>query len=51
MQAQRTVWTILKILQWTQQYFSSKGVENPRLDAEVLLCAELQRIRVFLLRH
>ena len=28
MQEQKTVWTILKILQWTQQYFQSKGVEN-----------------------
>ena len=46
MQAQRTVWTILKILQWTQQYFSSKGVENPRLDAEVLLCAVLDKSRI-----
>ena len=46
MQVQRTVWTILKILQWTQQYFSSKGVENPRLDAEVLLCAVLDKSRI-----
>ena len=46
MQQQRTVWTILKILQWTQQYFSSKGVENPRLDAEVLLCAVLDKSRI-----
>lgn len=46
MQEQKTVWTILKILQWTQQYFQSKGVENPRLDAEVLLCAVLDKSRI-----
>lgn len=46
MQEQKTVWTILKILQWTQQYFQSKGMENPRLDAEVLLCAVLDKSRI-----
>lgn len=43
-----TVWTILKTLQWTQQYFGTKGVENPRLDAEVLLCAVLKCERITL---
>lgn len=44
-----TTWTILKILDWTKQYFSGKGLENPRLDAEVLLCAVLkcQRIKLY----
>lgn len=41
-----TTWTILKILDWTKQYFAEKGVENPRLDAEVLLCAVLQCQRI-----
>jgi release factor glutamine methyltransferase len=37
-------------LQWTQQYFSGKGLENPRLDAEVLLCDVLgcRRIDLFM---
>ena len=45
-----TVWTVYKILQWTQQYFSGKGLENPRLDAEVLLCDVLdcRRIDLFI---
>ena len=45
-----TVWTVNKILQWTQQYFSGKGLENPRLDAEVLLCDVLdcRRIDLFM---
>ena len=46
---EKPVWTILKILDWTKQYFKNKGVENPRLDAEVLLCAVLncERIRLY----
>jgi release factor glutamine methyltransferase len=46
----QTVWTVTKLLQWTQQYFSGKGLENPRLDAEVLLCDVLgcRRIDLFM---
>ena len=46
---EKPVWTILKILDWTKQYFKNKGVENPRLDAEVLLCAVLkcERIKLY----
>ena len=36
----------MKILNWTKQYFADKGVENPRLDAEVLLCAVLKCERI-----
>ena len=45
----KSVWTIMEILNWTKQYFEAKGVENPRLDAEVLLCAVLkcQRIKLY----
>lgn len=46
----KPVWTIIKILNWTKQYFADKGVENPRLDAEILLCAVLkcERIKLYL---
>ena len=46
----KAVWTIKEILNWTKQYFENKGVENPRLDAEVLLCAVLkcQRVKLYL---
>ena len=39
----------MEILNWTKQHFAAKGVENPRLDAEVLLCAVLkcQRIKLY----
>ena len=30
-------WTIGRVLSWTKQYFADKGVEQARLDAEVLL--------------
>ncbi len=43
-------WTVLKVLQWTTQYFSEKGFEQPRADAEVLLAHVLgvERIRLYL---
>ena len=44
----KPVWTIMKTLNWTKQYFADKGVENPRLDAEVLLCAVLNCERITL---
>ena len=44
----KPVWTIMKILNWTKQYFADKGVQNPRLDAEVLLCAVLKCERITL---
>lgn len=39
-------WTVLKILRWTADYFKEKGVENGRLDAEILLADALQLDRV-----
>jgi release factor glutamine methyltransferase len=43
-------WTILKIIQWTTQFFSSKGILQPRADAEVLLAhvLGLERIQLYL---
>jgi release factor glutamine methyltransferase len=39
-------WTLLKLLRWTTDYFADKGVDNPRLDAELLLAHVLQLDRV-----
>lgn len=47
----KEVWTIVKILDWTRQYFADKGIENPRLDAEILLCAVLSCPRINLYVH
>lgn len=44
-------WTIGTILQWTKQYFRDKGVDNPRLDAEVLLSCMLGKDRLYLYVH
>ncbi len=30
-------WTVQRIIQWTTEHFQKKGLDNPRLEAEVLL--------------
>ena len=39
-------WNILKLLQWTTAYFTSRSIENPRAGAEILLASVLQLERV-----
>lgn len=51
MAARNDVWTIGSILKWTEQYFQDKGVESPRLDAEVLLSHVLDKERIYLYVH
>jgi release factor glutamine methyltransferase len=43
------VWTVLRTLQWTTEYFRSKGIDSPRLDAELLLAhvLEIERIQLY----
>ncbi len=43
-------WTTLKLLGWTQGYFAQKGVDAPRLTAELLLAHALScdRVRLYL---
>jgi release factor glutamine methyltransferase len=41
-------WTILSVLDWTRGHFESKGIEPPRLDAEVILAHALGLQRVML---
>ena len=45
------IWTIGRILKWTEQYFKQKNIESPRLDAEVLLSHILGRERIYLYVH
>lgn len=40
------VWTVLKLLRRTAEYFAGRGVDTPRLDAELLLAATLGLDRV-----
>jgi release factor glutamine methyltransferase len=39
-------WTELELLQWTTDHFSQRGIEGPRLDAEVLLAHALEVSRL-----
>ncbi len=43
------VWTVGGLLQWTEQFFGQKGVESPRLDAQILLAHILgcDRIHIY----
>ena len=47
----RDVWTISYLLNWTINYFKSKGIESARLDAEVLLYNVLGQKRIYLYVH
>ncbi len=44
------LWTIQKILAWTSAYFSDKGLDSPRLDAELLIAHALDfdRTRLYM---
>jgi release factor glutamine methyltransferase len=48
--SQAEIWTTLKVLDWTKEYLTSRGVENARLEAEWLLCAAtgLDRVGLYL---
>lgn len=41
-------WTVLKLLQWTTDYFQRNNVSEPRTSAEVLLAHVLAEDRLFL---
>lgn len=49
--AENEIWTIGKILKWTEQYFAKAELDSPRLDAEVLLAHVLKKERIFLYVH
>lgn len=42
-------WTVRSLLQWARDWLGKKGVENPRLDAELLLARALRcdRLRLY----
>lgn len=41
-------WTILRLLNWTQEFFAKKHIDGARLDAEILLARVLKCERIFL---
>ncbi len=50
---QQAVWTIGKVLEWTQGFFQKKNIETARLDAELLIghALKLERIGLYLEHH
>lgn len=44
-------WTIQKLIQWSSEFLAGKGVENARLDTELLLAHVLKWQRVKLYTH
>jgi len=50
MTTHQETWTTIKVLTWTKEYLSAKGIENARLEAEWLLCAAtgLDRVGLYL---
>lgn len=46
----QSLWTVKDILEWTADYFTSKGIRTARLDAEVLLAHSLgvNRLHLYL---
>jgi release factor glutamine methyltransferase len=45
------IWTVLKVLKWTQGRFAERGIATARLDAELLLAHVLGKDRVGLYTH
>jgi release factor glutamine methyltransferase len=43
------LWTVGRLLEWTAPFFKQKGIESPRLDAEVLLAhvLKIQRLHLY----
>jgi release factor glutamine methyltransferase len=45
------IWTINKLLNWVTQYLKGKGIDSPRLSAELLLSSVLGLKRIELYTH
>ncbi|MCA1825945.1 MAG: peptide chain release factor N(5)-glutamine methyltransferase [Myxococcales bacterium] len=43
-------WTVRSLLEWAREWLSRKGIESPRLDAELLLASALgcDRVRLYI---
>jgi release factor glutamine methyltransferase len=47
--SQTETWTVKRLLEWTTDFFKKKGMDSPRLEAEILLAAamEIKRIELY----
>lgn len=43
---QPRIWTPLDLINWTKEFFTKKGIESPRLEAEMLLADVLKMPRI-----
>src|SRR5439155_22199129 len=45
----KQVWTVGRLLEWTEQFFAQKKLDSPRLDAQILLAHALgcDRIHIY----
>jgi release factor glutamine methyltransferase len=39
-------WTVKRLLEWTTDFFKKKGIDSPRLEAEILLAAAMKIKRI-----
>lgn len=46
--ARQETWTVGEVLRWTESFFGGRGLDSPRLDAEVLLAHTLTSSRIAL---
>ncbi len=46
--AEKRTWTVLELLNWTREFFRGRGIDNSRLNAEVLLAHVLGCERIML---
>ncbi|MBQ2850842.1 MAG: peptide chain release factor N(5)-glutamine methyltransferase, partial [Thermoguttaceae bacterium] len=44
--SQGETWTTRRLLEWTTNFFTEKGADSPRLEAEILLAFALKTTRV-----
>lgn len=44
--SQEEAWTVKRLLEWTGDFFKKKGIESPRLEAEILLADSLGLKRI-----
>jgi release factor glutamine methyltransferase len=49
MQQPVQLWTVESLLRWATEDFRARGIESPRLDAELLLCRALGTTRIQLI--
>jgi release factor glutamine methyltransferase len=46
MMSQAETWTVKRLLEWTTDFFKKKGIDTPRLEAEILLSAAMKIKRI-----